>query len=130
MYNTGTGNVRIWIQQFLGSRIRIVLVKKSNICTQDFLKKSESILNYFFFAPENKGEKLAKGFLLIRCLIVCAADLPRDVLSTPMGQMLAPMIQQMTPSGTAIPFMGEPVAASEHFSSKLNKSLRQFHSYR
>ncbi len=46
------------------------------------------------------------------------ADLPRDVLSTPMGQMLAPMIQQMTPSGTAIPFMGEPVAASDHMSSK------------
>jgi hypothetical protein len=50
-------------------------------------------------------------------LVLCA-DLPRDVLSTPMGQMLAPMIQQMTPSGTAIPFMGEPVAASDHMSSK------------
>jgi hypothetical protein len=50
-------------------------------------------------------------------MLLCA-DLPRDVLSTPMGQMLAPMIQQMTPSGTAIPFMGEPVAASDHMSSK------------
>jgi hypothetical protein len=35
-----------------------------------------------------------------------------------MGQMLAPMIQQMTPSGTAIPFMGEPVSAADHLSSK------------
>jgi hypothetical protein len=50
--------------------------------------------------------------------VFLCADLPRDVLSTPMGQMLAPMIQQMTPSGTAIPFMGEPVAASDHMSSK------------
>ncbi len=54
------------------------------------------------------------------------ADLPRDVLSTPMGQMLAPMIQQMTPSGTAIPFMGEPVAASDHMSSKFGVKGHHF----
>ena len=31
-------------------------------------------------------------------------DLPGEILATPMGQMLAPMLQQMTPSGTSIPF--------------------------
>jgi len=37
-------------------------------------------------------------------------DLPNEILSTPLGQMLAPMIQQMTPSGNAIPFtMGEAI---------------------
>ena len=31
-------------------------------------------------------------------------DLPGEILATPMGQMLAPMLQQMAPSGTSIPF--------------------------
>ena len=31
--------------------------------------------------------------------IVAILDLPNEILSTPLGQMLAPMIQQMTPSG-------------------------------
>jgi len=30
-------------------------------------------------------------------------DLPNEILATPMGQMLAPMIQQMTPTGNSIP---------------------------
>jgi hypothetical protein len=37
-------------------------------------------------------------------------DLPNEFLSTPMGQMIAPMIEQMTPSGQSIPFtMGDAV---------------------
>jgi len=30
-------------------------------------------------------------------------DLPNEIMSTPLGQMLAPMIQQMTPSGNSLP---------------------------
>jgi len=30
-------------------------------------------------------------------------DLPNEIMATPLGQMLAPMIQQMTPSGNALP---------------------------
>ena len=37
-------------------------------------------------------------------------DLPGEILATPMGQMLAPMLQQMTPSGTSIPFTDNPGA--------------------
>ena len=41
--------------------------------------------------------------------MICS-DLPHEVLSTPMGQMLAPMIQQMTPRGNSIPFtMGDAI---------------------
>ena len=41
--------------------------------------------------------------------MICS-DLPYEVLSTPMGQMLAPMIQQMTPRGNSIPFtMGDAI---------------------
>jgi len=37
-------------------------------------------------------------------------DLPNEILATPLGQMLAPMIKQMTPSGNAIPFtMGQAI---------------------
>jgi len=40
-------------------------------------------------------------------------DLPNEILSTPMGQMLAPMIQQMTPSGTSLPSnMGSGASAA------------------
>ena len=39
-------------------------------------------------------------------------DLPGEILATPMGQMLAPMLQQMTPSGTSIPFTDNPGAPS------------------
>lgn len=31
-------------------------------------------------------------------------DLPNEVMSTPLGQMLAPMLEQMNPHGTSIPF--------------------------
>eukprot|EP00092_Neocalanus_flemingeri_P006784 GFUD01007327.1.p1 GENE.GFUD01007327.1~~GFUD01007327.1.p1 ORF type:complete len:483 (+),score=120.10 GFUD01007327.1:136-1449(+) len=31
-------------------------------------------------------------------------DLPNEIMATPLGQMLAPMIQQMTPSGNSLPF--------------------------
>lgn len=43
-------------------------------------------------------------FLVGRGIPQYILDLPNEILSTPMGQMLAPMIQQMTPSGTSIPF--------------------------
>ena len=49
-------------------------------------------------------------------------DLPNEILASPMGQMLAPMIQQMTPSGTSIPFTpasssSQPVTTSASPSS-------------
>jgi len=37
-------------------------------------------------------------------------DLPNEVMSTPMGQMLAPMLQQMNPTGTSIPFSPSPAS--------------------
>ena len=43
-------------------------------------------------------------FLVGRGIPQHILDLPNEILSTPMGQMLGPMIQQMTPSGTSIPF--------------------------
>ena len=43
-------------------------------------------------------------FLVGRGIPQHIVDLPGEILATPMGQMLAPMLQQMTPSGTAIPF--------------------------
>ena len=35
-------------------------------------------------------------------LCIYFLDLPNEILSTPLGQMLAPMIQQMTPSGRGV----------------------------
>ena len=43
-------------------------------------------------------------FLVGRGIPQHIVDLPNEILATPMGQMLAPMIQQMTPSGASIPF--------------------------
>ena len=42
-------------------------------------------------------------FLVGRGIPQHIVDLPGEILATPMGQMLAPMLQQMTPSGTSIP---------------------------
>jgi len=45
-------------------------------------------------------------------------DLPNEILATPMGQMLAPMIQQMTPSGTSLPSnMGNSPLAANGFAN-------------
>ena len=43
-------------------------------------------------------------FLVGRGIPQHILDLPGEILRTPMGQMLAPMLQQMTPTGTSIPF--------------------------
>jgi len=43
-------------------------------------------------------------FLVGRGIPQHIIDLPGEILRTPMGQMLAPMLQQMTPTGTSIPF--------------------------
>jgi len=41
-------------------------------------------------------------------------DLPGEIMATPLGQMLAPMIQQMTPTGQSIPFtMGDAIERSD-----------------
>ncbi|XP_023334256.1 uncharacterized protein LOC111705809, partial [Eurytemora carolleeae] len=53
-------------------------------------------------------------------------DLPYEVLSTPMGQMLAPMIQQMTPRGNSIPFtMGDAIERNGLPQSSSTRSFTQ-----
>ena len=49
-------------------------------------------------------------------------DLPNEILASPMGQMLAPMIQQMTPSGTSIPFTPASSSSQPVTSSSTNSS--------
>jgi len=49
-------------------------------------------------------------FLVGRGIPQHIVDLPGEILATPMGQMLAPMLQQMAPSGTSIPFTNNPAA--------------------
>jgi len=52
----------------------------------------------------NFSDETAK-FLVGKGIPQHILDLPREVLSTPMGQMLAPMLQQMSgPGGSSIPF--------------------------
>merc|ERR1719510_1618189 len=61
-------------------------------------------------------------FLVGRGIPQHIIDLPNEILASPMGQMLAPMIQQMTPSGTSIPFTpasssSQPVSTSSSSST-------------
>jgi len=51
-------------------------------------------------------------FLVGRGIPQHIVDLPGEILATPMGQMLAPMLQQMTPSGTSIPFTDNSTAST------------------
>jgi len=52
-------------------------------------------------------------------------DLPGEIMSTPLGQMLAPMIQQMTPRGQSIPFtMGEAIERSAPAAAKAQPSKK------
>jgi len=51
-------------------------------------------------------------FLVGRGIPQHIIDLPGEILATPMGQMLAPMLQQMTPSGTSIPFTDNSTAST------------------
>jgi len=51
-------------------------------------------------------------FLVGRGIPQHIVDLPGEILATPMGQMLAPMLQQMTPSGTSIPFTENSTAST------------------
>lgn len=57
-------------------------------------------------------------FLVGRGIPQHILDLPNEILATPMGQMLAPMIQQMTPSGTSIPFTPPSPSSSSSSSSR------------
>ena len=59
----------------------------------------------------NFSHETAK-FLVGRGIPQHIVDLPGEILATPMGQMLAPMLQQMTPSGTSIPFTENSTAST------------------
>ena len=52
-------------------------------------------------------------FLVGRGIPQHIVDLPGEILATPMGQMLAPMLQQMTPSGTSIPFTDNSASTAQ-----------------
>lgn len=61
-------------------------------------------------------------FLVGRGIPQHIVDLPNEILATPMGQMLAPMIQQMTPSGASIPFTQPHTTSTSPSSSSSTKS--------
>ena len=51
-------------------------------------------------------------FLVGRGIPQHIIDLPGEILATPMGQMIAPMLQQMTPQGQSIPFTDNAAASN------------------
>ena len=54
-------------------------------------------------------------------------DLPNEIMATPLGQMLAPMIQQMTPSGNSLPSnaMNQTTASTGFQSGATNSNNTQ-----
>jgi len=52
-------------------------------------------------------------------------DLPNEIMATPLGQMLAPMIQQMTPSGNSIPSMNTATSNGSQDGATNSKSTKK-----